>query len=67
MYTSRRDFSDPSLDHLSDLMREVAKSIESPELIVFLPIVDQHKIMLSYDYDPYAQDPDLCSSRVGHL
>lgn len=51
MYVSKRDFGNTSLDHLSDLMRQVAMSIERLELIVFLPIVDQQEMMLSSDED----------------
>jgi hypothetical protein len=51
MYVSQRDSGDTSLDHLRDLLREVAKSIERLELIVFLPIVTRHQIMLGSDED----------------
>jgi deoxyadenosine/deoxycytidine kinase len=46
MYVSKRDFGAIALDHWRDLMRKVAKSIERLEIIIFLPIVDQHKIIL---------------------
>ncbi len=51
MYLSKQNFGNTSLDHLNELMRQVAKSIERLELIVFLPIVEQHKIMVGYDED----------------
>ena len=51
MYVSKRDLSNTSLDYLRDLMMQVAKSLERLELIVFLPIVNQHKIMLGSDDD----------------
>lgn len=53
MYLAKRDFGNTTLDHLRDLMRQVAKSIERLELIVFLPIVDRHKIMLGSDDDEH--------------
>ncbi len=51
MYVAKRNIGDASLDHLRDLLREVIKSIERLELIIFLPIVAQHKIMPRSDED----------------
>ncbi len=51
MYVSKRDSGNAARNHLSELMREVAKSIERLELIIFLPIVDQQEIVLRADED----------------
>ena len=51
MYVSKRDFGHTALNHLSDLMPEIAKSIERLELIVFLPIVERQEIMPRSDED----------------
>jgi deoxyadenosine/deoxycytidine kinase len=51
MYVSKRGFGNTSLEHWRDLMRQVAKSLERLELIVFLPIVDQQEMIFSSDED----------------
>lgn len=51
MYVSKRNFGKAALDHLSHLLRQVAKSIERLELIVFLPIVAHQEITLRSDDD----------------
>lgn len=51
MCVAKRDFGNASLEHLGDLMRQIAMSIGRLELIVFLPIVDRHKIRPGADDD----------------
>lgn len=51
MYVSKRGCGATSCDHVNDLIRKAAKSIERLELIAFLPIDDGQKIMPGSDED----------------